>query len=64
MKLPLFYNDHYEVPLPTKHRFPMAKYRIVREQLQELALQGELAASFEPSPLATEAELITCHTPT
>ena len=35
----LYYNDHYEVPLPPTHRFPMQKYREVR-----LALQRELAA--------------------
>lgn len=61
--VPLFYNDHYEVPLPPNHRFPMAKYRMVREQLQAEAAQGTLAARFEPSPLASEEDLITCHCP-
>lgn len=27
----LFYNDVYEVELPAGHRFPMEKYRLVRE---------------------------------
>jgi len=31
---PLYYNDVYEVPLPKNHRFPMPKYRQVRERLQ------------------------------
>ena len=31
----LFYNDVYEVNLPPKHRFPMGKYRKVRESVQE-----------------------------
>lgn len=29
--LPLFYNDVYQVQLPAGHRFPMEKYRLVRE---------------------------------
>lgn len=29
--LPLFYNDVYRVELPGGHRFPMEKYRLVRE---------------------------------
>jgi acetoin utilization deacetylase AcuC-like enzyme len=29
----LFYTDHYTLPLPDGHRFPMAKYRMVRERL-------------------------------
>ena len=33
-KLRLFYNDVYEVKLPPKHRFPMGKYRKVREKVQ------------------------------
>jgi hypothetical protein len=30
----MFYNDVYEVKLPPKHRFPMGKYRKVRERVQ------------------------------
>jgi hypothetical protein len=35
----LYYNDVYEVPLPPKHRFPMKKYRMVRERIQHQLLQ-------------------------
>ena len=31
----LFYTDHYEVELPAGHKFPMRKYRLVREMLQQ-----------------------------
>ena len=31
---PIFYNDVFEVDLPTGHRFPMGKYRKVREAVQ------------------------------
>ena len=41
----------------------MAKYRIVREQLQAEAAAGKLTARFEPSPLASEDDLLTCHSP-
>ncbi|CAM9160566.1 unnamed protein product, partial [Choristocarpus tenellus] len=30
--VPLFYNDVYKVELPGNHRFPMQKYRMVRER--------------------------------
>src|SRR5271165_7057027 len=29
----LFYTDHLSLPLPPLHKFPMAKYRLVREML-------------------------------
>ena len=56
----LYYNDIFEVPLPPGHRFPMEKYRKVRN-----ILQAELGAHvmFRESPLATEAELTTTHCP-
>ena len=59
--LKLFYNDHFSVPLPPNHRFPMPKYALVRKALQrELTPRG--LASFHPSPLATLNELTACHT--
>lgn len=33
----LFYTDHFELPLPENHRFPMDKYRMLRQ-----AVAGEL----------------------
>lgn len=29
----IFYSDHYTIPLPTGHRFPMEKYGMLREEL-------------------------------
>ena len=40
----LFYNDVYEVELPPRHRFPMGKYRKVRERVQE-RIASHLAAA-------------------
>jgi acetoin utilization deacetylase AcuC-like enzyme len=30
----LFYCDHYAIPLPAEHKFPAAKYRLLREMLE------------------------------
>ena len=35
IQFPIFYNDVYEVNLPPHHRFPMKKYRQVRERVQK-----------------------------
>jgi acetoin utilization deacetylase AcuC-like enzyme len=40
--LKAFYSDTFVLPLPDHHRFPMAKYRLLRERLVE---EGILAAS-------------------
>ena len=29
----IFYSDTFELPLPEKHRFPMSKYRLLRERI-------------------------------
>ena len=52
----------YEVPLPPKHRFPMDKYRLVRQRLQRVLVPGRLA-TFDVSPLATQEDLNTVHCP-
>jgi acetoin utilization deacetylase AcuC-like enzyme len=54
-----FYSDHFILPLPAGHRFPMAKYRALRDgvaaQLQRVRLgeaepvnDGELALAHDP----------------
>jgi len=66
----IFYNDVYEVKLPPGHRFPMEKYRKVREIVQRkvssLASErrNRVQCDFHVSPLATVEELTTTHTPT
>lgn len=55
-----FYADQFVLPLPEGHRFPMAKYRLLRDliarQWPEVALQQALPAS--------DTELLRVHTPT
>jgi len=67
---PIFYNDVYEVNLPKGHRFPMEKYRKVREIVQQhydieeaKELSSKIMHQFCVSPLATWDELITTHSP-
>lgn len=53
-----FYADHFVLPLPAGHRFPMPKYRLLRERidgLPGLEMQQALPAS--------EGELALAHTP-
>jgi len=38
MALPLVYHPAYSVPLPPGHRFPMQKFRLLRERLELLGL--------------------------
>lgn len=54
-----FYTDHFELPLPAKHRFPMSKYRRLREFVAKkgIAKSGEL----QVPEAATDAELLRCH---
>jgi len=56
MKPVLFYTDHYTLPLPEGHRFPMAKYRMVRERL---AATGRF--DLTPAPMADIADIKRVH---
>ena len=63
-KAKFFYNDIYEVILPESHRFPMQKYRLMREGLQShFETMADEKVEFLPSPLATPSELKTTHCP-
>ena len=54
-----FYSDHFVLPLPEGHRFPMAKYSMLRERVAtELAGVNMLEA-----PAATLGELALVHDP-
>lgn len=56
----LFYTDEFVLPLPDGHRFPMAKYRRLRERVEAAAWPGvELLVP----PAATDEQLLRAHTP-
>lgn len=56
----VFYSDRFVLPLPEGHRFPMAKYRMLRERVEESGIcgPGELR---EPRAM-TDEELLRVHT--
>jgi acetoin utilization deacetylase AcuC-like enzyme len=61
-----FYSDHFVLPLPPGHRFPMQKYRLLREGVQTIgdirlreapaATNGVLALAHEPRYIAAVVE--------
>ncbi len=54
-----FYADNFVLPLPAGHRFPMAKYRLLRDRLV-----AELSAvQMAQAPAASDGELALVHTP-
>lgn len=55
-----FYSDQFVLPLPEGHRFPMAKYRLLRDRL---ALELPEVA-MEVAPPASDGELALVHMPT
>jgi acetoin utilization deacetylase AcuC-like enzyme len=52
----IFYADHYVLPLPPGHRFPMQKYALLRRRVREAGL-GELVVPHA----ATEEEILRVH---
>jgi acetoin utilization deacetylase AcuC-like enzyme len=54
-----FYSDHFILPLPTGHRFPMAKYGLLRDQLRLRSPLVQMMAA----PGASDGELALAHSP-
>lgn len=54
-----FHSDHFVLPLPEGHRFPMLKYRLLRERVAAELPDIELTEA----PAATDSELTLAHTP-
>jgi acetoin utilization deacetylase AcuC-like enzyme len=59
IRVKAFYSDHFVLPLPDGHRFPMAKYRLLRERI-ERELPG---VGLQVPPAATDGVLALAHTP-
>jgi acetoin utilization deacetylase AcuC-like enzyme len=57
--LKVFYSDHFVLPLPEGHRFPMQKYRLLREGVQA-AIAG---IEFHEAPMTTDGVLALAHHP-
>jgi acetoin utilization deacetylase AcuC-like enzyme len=54
-----YYSDHFVLPLPEGHRFPMHKYRMLRDRIQAELPQVLL----QEAPAASDAELALAHSP-
>jgi len=54
-----FYSDQFVLPLPDGHRFPMAKYRMLRDQLVAHLPEVQLMQA----PSAADGELALAHAP-
>lgn len=55
----LFYTDHFDLLLPEGHRFPIAKYRLLRKRLAEANPDGRFR--FVEAPPATDQQLCLAH---
>ena len=53
-----FYSDRFVLPLPAGHRFPMQKYRLLRERVERELITVELLEA----PLISETQLSLVHT--
>lgn len=54
----VYYGDHHPIPLPPDHKFPIAKYKLLRE-----TLEAEGNCDLWPAPLADPADLELAHDP-
>jgi len=54
-----FYSDHFVLPLPAGHRFPMHKYSLLRDRVQQQLPAVELLEA----PAAQDGELALAHDP-
>ncbi len=59
ISLKAFYSDHFVLPLPLGHRFPMQKYRLIRDGVQA-AVPG---IEFHEAPFTTDGMLALAHHP-
>jgi acetoin utilization deacetylase AcuC-like enzyme len=60
MRWQLFATDQFPLPLPQGHRFPAAKYRLLREQIE--AAEWRDAVEIQIPPAATDEQLLRVHT--
>jgi acetoin utilization deacetylase AcuC-like enzyme len=53
-----FYSDHFVLPLPAGHRFPMSKYRLLRD-----AVSVQSNIELNEAPAATDTQILLAHSP-
>lgn len=57
----VYTSDQFELPLPAGHRFPMAKYRLLRERIEAVAT--DLGITLREAPRADDDAVLRVHTP-
>ncbi len=57
----VFYSDHFVLPLPEGHRFPMSKYSMLRERVAQDGICGP--GELRTPRAVTEAEILRAHDP-
>jgi acetoin utilization deacetylase AcuC-like enzyme len=57
----VFYCDTFDFPLPAGHRFPLAKFRLLRERIEQAAWQPALRLAIAPA--VPERDLLRAHDP-
>lgn len=55
----LYYTDHFELPLPPGHRFPMSKYRLLRQHIATSELHRHDTLLVPQA--ASDEQLMRCH---
>jgi acetoin utilization deacetylase AcuC-like enzyme len=56
LALTLFHCDQFDFPLPDGHKFPLSKYRLLREELT-----GDARFTLQPARFATREEVLRVH---
>ncbi|HZY64400.1 MAG TPA: histone deacetylase [Rubrobacteraceae bacterium] len=57
----IFYSDHFVLPLPEGHRFPMVKYSMLRERVSKM--QNGVVNELRVPRAVTDEEILRAHTP-
>ena len=57
----VFYSDHFVLPLPEGHRFPMVKYSMLRERVAGDGICGP--GELRTPPAVTDEEILRAHDP-
>lgn len=60
-KVKIFYSDHFVLPLPEGHRFPMVKYSMLRERVSRM--ENGLTNELLVPRAVTDEEILRTHTP-
>ena len=57
----VFYSDHFVLPLPEGHRFPMEKYSMLRERVEEAGIVGD--GELRVPEAVSDEQILRAHSP-